>query len=284
MTFCEVTFTIQQPLRFLKGLPVEQQEEFRRIDPALVSRQTFRHVDARQLDAIRGRLASANLGGLLLQVDPLPQLDMIAEVLFRVAPQTPLLSGVGVVVRVDRMNQNASVRLLRMLVCDDQGDAAPVPAEKEAAGETPGDGSPPLPASTRILQEGSTLTVVGEFNVKTTDAFNTSWEKVLESKGPHITIDLTHVQRISSMAIGLLVSAQMDAMQVQRSLTVRVPVSLERIFRVSRVDKVLRFVYVSPNGEEEDELPDDVDAPPSPPDTQTYLRQIEERQRDQRSS
>ena len=262
-------------------------EGYRRIDPALVTRLSFRSVDARQMEAIREKLAAANLGGLILQAETLPSADSVTEVLFRVAPQTPLLSGVGLVMRVEQPTREIAVRLLRMVVAEQAADTPAVtPAPVPAPGAPAAAAEPVLPgrAATRIFQEVGTITVIGDFNAKATEAFNAAWQKALSEHGAQMIIDLTRVQRISSMAIGLLVSAQMDAMQVSRTLTVRVPATLERIFRVSRVDKVLRFIYVNDDDADADSaVAAAPNRPAAPPDTQTYLRQIEERERSRKS-
>lgn len=206
---------------------MEERPAYPRVPPERLRSVRFRHANAEHLMVIKERMRNIQRGGVVVETMPPPDLDAIAEVSYEAEAGGLVVQAVGLVRWVDTDPPSAGIQFIRVST---SADAPAVQA-----------GTPP---ATRVYAEGPCLVVTGELGSGVHNGFVSCWAKTLNSDSSRLIIDLSGVTRISSMGVGLLMGAHMDANKQEKSLTIKVPVAFQRMLSVAGVDKVVRFVYV----------------------------------------
>ncbi|MFW5858031.1 MAG: STAS domain-containing protein [Planctomycetota bacterium] len=250
------------------GLP-EDRADYPQIGVDLVEEIRFRSVAPAHLAAIKERIRNVSRGGVLVRVESRPAVNSIAEIRYRTAANGPLIEAVGLVRWVEASPPAAGIQFVRVSANR---------ASRRTSRVVPKADAPGAPPATTVYAEGPVLYVKGVLGSGAYNGFVSCWAKTLAAPSDRLIIDLTGVTRISSMGVGLLVGAHMDATKQEKSLTIKVPVAFQRLLGVSGMDRVARFVYVDPRGgrvepdagDEDEAL---IGAPPPPADAsgETFL-------------
>ena len=234
--------------------------DFRPVPADQVADCRFFSVDAKRLAAIKERLTSAPPGGIALSMPSPPPLDSLVEISFRPEKTASLLEAIGVVAWADEDTKTIGVRFLRVGSKDlsslsrDQASQTMV-GKEGAVTRIPKDetfvsvrgGAKPPAATVRVDNAG--VVVTGEFDAPLYEGFNSAWLQILNRDTQRLIIDLSGVTRMSSMAVGMLVGAHMDAFKKGKAVTIRASIQFQRLFSVTKIDRVINFVYLEPDAD-----------------------------------
>lgn len=215
----------------------DDRSEYPRLEAAQVEELRFRSVAPAHLAAIRERVRNVSRGGVVAPTSERPAVNSIAEIRYRPAPDAEPVEAVGLVRWVEAKPPAAGIQFVRV-GGRSTGRSSRRMVRKEG-------GSRP---ATTVYAEGPVLYVRGDLGSGAYNGFVSCWAKTLGAQSDRLIIDLSGVTRISSMGVGLLVGAHMDATKQDKSLTIKAPASFQRLLAVSGMDKVARFVYVDPRG------------------------------------
>lgn len=232
------------------GDPSESGSTYPLIPRSLVYRIDFRGVKPAHLASLKEKLSHVSKGGIAAEVDTPPIIDSIAEVRFRYDKSDPMMQAIGLVKWIERVPKKiVGIQFLRI---------DKIETDKLETGEMPVVSSP---AATTVEIKDNTIVIKGEFASSSQEGFMHCWSKLLKSSHQELVIDINKVFRISSMAIGLLVGAQMDVVGEAKKLTIKISYRFKRILAVAGVEKVLNVVYdaevADDDSEEQERIPQD---------------------------
>jgi anti-anti-sigma regulatory factor len=188
--------------------------------------------DEKQLAEIKSNIESKPKGGINVEMKNPPKPDSVVKAVFRISKGDEKIDATGVVRNVFKMGIKSHVII----------DFSHV--KKIESEEKPLEPTVVIAPATTVSADGPTLIIKGELGLPAHDGFIHYWEKTLRSTFRELFINLSEVTRISTMGVGLLIGAHMEALKEGKSLTVKVPADFQRILAVAGADKVINFVYI----------------------------------------
>ena len=101
-----------------------------------------------------------------------------------------------------------------------------------------------LPGGTYFIREGSTLKVVGELTWDITNAFDQACRALVSEADSSPVIDLGDIETLGSTHLGILAANALEATAEGKELVVRASAALERVMKVSEIDRLATIEFV----------------------------------------
>ncbi|MHC4872005.1 MAG: HDOD domain-containing protein [Planctomycetota bacterium] len=246
-------------------------ESFPLIPRSLIKSIQFRGLKPVHLEPLKEKLAQGGRGGIAAEVDSPPIIDSVAEIEFRYDSADVLMHGVGLVKWVERQPKKiVGIQFLRVEKSETE-DTSEMSENAHVISS---------PAATTVELADNALIIRGEFASSAQEGFMQSWAKLLRGNHKELVVDISSIIRISSMAIGLLVGAQMDAAGAGKKMSIVAPVKFKRIFNIAGVEKILTLSYVG----EGENIEEKEDGPKSPKEDGAATKARKELEKDNLTS